>query len=81
LFLFSYYTYYSLFRELSSTFARLCHLVDGTMNDMQGEIKQLEAELRSLDEIVNKTKVLSNKAKYLVGELDRFDKAYLSPDL
>lgn len=51
------------------------------MNDMQGEIKQLEAELRSLDEIVNKTKVLSNKAKYLVGELDRFDKAYLSPDL
>nr|CAG4641468.1 EOG090X01A3 [Eurycercus lamellatus] len=67
-------------QELSSTFARLCHLVDGTMNDMQNEIKQLETELRSLDEVANAAKVLSNKAKYLAGELDRFDQAYLTPD-
>ena len=50
------------------------------MNDMQGEIKQLECELRALDDVVNSAKVLSNKAKYLAGELDRFDKAFLTPD-
>jgi len=69
-----------LTRELSSTFARLCHLVDGTMNDMQGDIKQLETELRSLDEVASSAKVLRNKANYLVGELDRFDKSFLTPD-
>ena len=69
-----------LTRELSSTFARLCHLVDGTMNDMQGDIKQLETELRSLDEVATSAKVLRNKANYLVGELDRFDKSFLIPD-
>lgn len=68
-------------QELSSTFARLCHLVDGTMNDMQNEIKQLESELRALDELAAGAKVLRNKANYLIGELDRFDKAYLSPEL
>nr|CAG4635946.1 EOG090X01A3 [Eubosmina coregoni]SVE69640.1 EOG090X01A3 [Eubosmina coregoni] len=68
-------------QELSSTFARLCHLVDGTMNDMQTEIKQIESELRALDELAAGTKVLRNKANYLIGELDRFDKAYLSPEL
>lgn len=56
------------FRELSSTFARLCHLVDENLTDMQNDIKQLETELR-------------NKANYLAGELDRFDQSYLSADL
>nr|CAG4648497.1 EOG090X01A3 [Polyphemus pediculus] len=65
-------------QELSSTFARLCHLVDGTLTDMQTEIKQLEAELRALDEIATSAKVLRNKANYLVGELDRFDRAYMT---
>lgn len=58
----------------------MCHLVDGTMNDMQGDIKQLETELRSLDEVATSAKVLRNKANYLVGELDRFDKSFLTPD-
>lgn len=58
----------------------MCHLVDGTMNDMQGDIKQLETELRSLDEVASSAKVLRNKANYLVGELDRFDKSFLTPD-
>ena len=66
---------------MSSTFARLCHLVDGTMNDMQNEITQRESELRALDELAAGAKVLRNKANYLIGELDRFDKAYLSPEL
>lgn len=67
-------------QELSSTFARLCHLVDGTLSDMQAEIKQLEAELRVLDEIATSTKVRRNKANYLVGELDRFDRSYMTKD-
>jgi mitofusin len=50
------------------------------MNDMQGDIKQLETELRSLDEVATSAKVLRNKANYLVGELDRFDKSFLTPD-
>nr|CAG4647674.1 EOG090X01A3 [Moina brachiata]SVE92854.1 EOG090X01A3 [Moina brachiata] len=65
-------------QELSSTFARLCHLVDGTMNEMQNEIKQLEVELRALEEVATGAKVLRNKANYLVGELDRFDNSYLT---
>lgn len=50
------------------------------MNDMQADIKQLEMELRTLDEVATSAKVLRNKANYLVGELDRFDKAFLTPD-
>ena len=47
---------------------------------MQVEIKQLETELRALDEVATSAKVLRNKANYLVGELDRFDRAYMTPD-
>ena len=68
------------FRELSSTFARLCHLVDENLTDMQDDIKQLETELRALDEVATSAKVLRNKANYLAGELDRFDQSYLSAD-
>jgi len=58
----------------------LCHLVDGTLSDMQADIKQLEAELRVLDEIATSAKVRRNKANYLVGELDRFDRSYMTKD-
>jgi len=68
-------------QELSSTFARLCHLVDENLTDMQNDIKQLETELRALDEVATSAKVLRNKANYLAGELDRFDQSYLSADL
>ena len=68
------------FRELSSTFARLCHLVDENLTDMQDDIKQLETELRALDEVATSAKVLRNKSYYLAGELDRFDQSYLSAD-
>jgi len=67
-------------QELSSTFARLCHLVDGTLTDMQVDIKQLECELRVLDEVATSAKVRRNKANYLVGELDRFDRSYITKD-
>nr|CAG4640638.1 EOG090X01A3 [Eulimnadia texana] len=68
-------------QELSGTFARLCHLVDEHLTDMQSEIKQLESQVRNLDEVVTETKKLRNKANYLVGEMDRFDSAYLAADV
>ncbi|XP_069681371.1 transmembrane GTPase Marf-like [Periplaneta americana] len=64
-------------RELSSTFARLCHLVDEATNDMDTEIKTLEKEIRQLEEAANSAKVLRNKANYITKELELFDDAYL----
>ncbi|KAJ8675431.1 hypothetical protein QAD02_011217 [Eretmocerus hayati] len=64
-------------QELSSTFARLCHLVDETTNDMDSELKTIATTLRSLEEAATNAKVLRNKANYLANELDLFDAAYL----
>jgi len=65
-------------RELSSTFARLCHLVDSSTAEMEQDMKQLECEIQSLEELTSATKLLRNKANYLANELDLFDSAYLS---
>ncbi|CAB0028754.1 unnamed protein product [Trichogramma brassicae] len=64
-------------QELSSTFARLCHLVDETTNEMHSEVKTIDKTLRTLEEAATKAKVLRNKANYLTNELDLFDSAYL----
>ncbi|PSN36005.1 Transmembrane GTPase Marf [Blattella germanica] len=64
-------------QELSSTFARLCHLVDEATNDMDSEMKTLEKEIRQLEEAANSAKVLRNKANYITKELEMFDDAYL----
>ncbi|KAJ9593852.1 hypothetical protein L9F63_027504, partial [Diploptera punctata] len=64
-------------QELSSTFARLCHLVDEATNDMDSEIKILDKEIRKLEEAANSAKVLRNKANYITKELEMFDDAYL----
>lgn len=66
-----------MYRELSSTFARLCHLVDEATNDMDTELKSLEKEIRQLEEAANSAKVLRNKANYITKELEMFDDAYL----
>lgn len=54
--------------------------MDENLTDMQADIAQMEAELRSLDQVASAAKVLRNKANYLAGELDRFDKDYLTAD-
>lgn len=64
-------------QELSSTFARLCHLVDEATNDMDAEIKTLEKEIKQLEEAANSAKVLRNKANYITKELEIFDDAFL----
>lgn len=65
-------------RELSSTFARLCHLVDEATLDMVTESKTLDRQVRMLEEAANSAKVLRNKATYLNKELLIFDESYLS---
>lgn len=64
-------------QELSSTFARLCQLVDETTSDMDADLKTIATTLRTLEEAASKAKVLRNKANYLTNELDLFDAAYL----
>ncbi|OAD54754.1 Transmembrane GTPase Marf [Eufriesea mexicana] len=64
-------------QELSSTFARLCHLVDDATSEMDSELKNIASTVRILEEATSSAKVLRNKANYLINELDLFDAAYL----
>nr|XP_012146448.1 PREDICTED: transmembrane GTPase Marf isoform X3 [Megachile rotundata] len=64
-------------QELSSTFARLCHLIDETTTEMVSELKNIASTIRILEEATSSAKVLRNKANYLTNELDLFDAAYL----
>ncbi|KAL0268793.1 UNVERIFIED_CONTAM: hypothetical protein PYX00_010608 [Menopon gallinae] len=66
-------------QELSSTFARLCHLVDEANDDMRHKIKELDKEIRELEEAGNKAKVLRNKANYVLNELELFEETFLKP--
>ena len=65
------------YRELSSTFVQLCHLVDEATNDMDAEIKTLDKEIKQLEEAANSAKVLRNKANYITKQLELFDDAFL----
>ncbi|XP_053210276.1 transmembrane GTPase Marf-like [Panonychus citri] len=64
-------------QELTATFARLCHMVDSNMKNVQSEISKLDAEIRQLDEIGNSSRTLKNKASFLSSELDNFTHVYL----
>merc|ERR1719282_924830 len=64
-------------RELSSTFARLCHLVDESTAEMKEEAKSLEREVRQLEEIASRSKVLRNQATFLGNKLEMFSTTYL----
>merc|ERR1712141_148875 len=59
-------------QELSSTFARLCHLVDESTAEMKEEAKALEREVRQLEEIAGRSKVLRNQATFLGNKLEMF---------
>jgi len=64
-------------QELSSTFARLCHLVDESTAEMKDEAKQMERALRELEDIAAKSKVLRNQAAFLSNKLEMFSTTYL----
>merc|ERR1719273_2947262 len=65
-------------QELSSTFARLCHLVDETTADLKEGIDRVDETLKHLDEGANRSKVLRNQANFIANKLDLFDRSYLS---
>ena len=69
-----------LSRELTATFARLCHMIDSNMKNVQSEISKLDAEIRQLDEIGNSSRTLKNKASFLSSELDNFTEVYLNDE-
>ncbi|XP_015784404.1 transmembrane GTPase Marf [Tetranychus urticae] len=67
-------------QELTATFARLCHMIDSNMKDIQQEINKLDAEIRQLEEIANSSRTLKNKASFLSTELDNFNEVYLNDE-
>ncbi|XP_076324241.1 mitofusin-2-like [Tachypleus tridentatus] len=68
------------YRELSSTFARLCQLVVEVINEMEGEIRTLDTEVEKLDECLTMSRILRNKAGYLMSKLETFSQQYLQCD-
>ncbi|XP_036344617.1 LOW QUALITY PROTEIN: transmembrane GTPase Marf-like [Rhagoletis pomonella] len=64
-------------QELSSTFARLCRLVDNATTDMNEELKSLESQLAVLESNQKQLKLLRNKANYIQNELDIFENNYI----
>lgn len=64
-------------RELSSTFARLCRVVDHASTDMNDELKNIEHSLNQLETNQKQIKMLKNKANYITNELEIFENNYI----
>lgn len=64
-------------QELSTTFARLCQLVDESATDLNDEMKNLDRELNMLAQSTEVSKLLRNKAELLKVELKQFDNTFL----
>lgn len=64
-------------QELSTTFARLCQLVDESTINLNDEMKNLDRELKMLTKSTEIAKVLRNKADLLKVELKQFDDTFL----
>lgn len=64
-------------QELSSTFARLCRVVDTATTEMNTELKDIETSLAVIESNQKQIKVLSNKANFIQRELEIFDSNYI----
>lgn len=64
-------------QELSTTFARLCQLVDESASDLNEQMKLLDQDLHILAQSIEISKVLRNKAEFLKAELKQFDDTFL----
>ena len=64
-------------QELSSTFARLCHLVDETTSEMKDNINRIDKKLDRLEEASKESKMLKNQANFIANKLELFDQTYL----
>merc|ERR1719326_2005838 len=67
-------------QELSSTFARLCHLVDESTAEMKDNAKTMERNIKELEEIAGRSKVLRNQATFLGNKLEMFESTYLQTE-
>lgn len=68
----------SIYRELTSTFGRLCRLVDDVVKEMNVEINGLDHEIEQLAESASNAAELKGRADALIDTLDRFSERYLS---
>lgn len=64
-------------RELSSTFARLCRVVDNAQSEMNDELKGIENSLTHLEGNQKQIKLLRNKAAFITNKLDTFESNYI----
>lgn len=64
-------------QELSTTFARLCQLVDESAMDLNDQMKSLDHELNMLMLSTEVSKTLKTKADLLNVELKKFDDTFL----
>uniref|UniRef100_U5EVN5 Putative mitochondrial assembly regulatory factor n=1 Tax=Corethrella appendiculata TaxID=1370023 RepID=U5EVN5_9DIPT len=64
-------------QELSSTFARLCRVIDTATTEMNDELKEIESSLTQLETSQKQIKSLKNKANYILNELDIFESNYI----
>ena len=64
-------------QELSSTFARLCHMVDESTTEMKDSARQIEQSVKELEETGTRAKVLKNQATFLNNKLELFESSYL----
>ncbi|CAG0895749.1 unnamed protein product [Cyprideis torosa] len=64
-------------QELSTTFARLCTMIDDCTSEMRGEIRGLDEEAALFEDVARRAKVLKNKGVYLSGEVGQFEEKYL----
>merc|ERR1711988_551309 len=60
-------------QELSSTFARLCHMVDESTTEMKDSARQIEQSVKELEETGTRAKVLKNQATFLNNKLELFE--------
>ena len=64
----------------SSTFARLCHLVDETTSEMKEDIRNIDRTLHELEETGSRSKVLKNQANFISNKLELFEQSYLGDE-
>ncbi len=65
-------------QELTSTFARLCHLVDETTGEMKEDIRGIDKALADLEDALDRSKVLKNQASFIANKLELFEQTFLA---
>ncbi|XP_051930190.1 mitofusin-1b isoform X3 [Hippocampus zosterae] len=66
-------------QEMATTFARLCHEVEQTQEELEAEIRRLSANIDQLESVQRRSKSLRHKASELEKQLETFTKQYLQP--